>query len=158
MKRGLLSRGIAGLLLLAAGCGGTGTGSVPAFPRAAPDYIEHGGGRLTLTAFLWRDFMPGIGPPTERRLIGTLSVKAVSGSEPPGLQPIMVWVMRGEEVWWTDRIEFAASATPNARDFLVRNGPLWEPGERADVAVQLQDSRGDSYVLQARNVSIDATY
>jgi hypothetical protein len=130
----------------------------PSELSAAPSTVTIGGKTLTLTASLWRDFMP-ISPPDGKPLAAVLRVNTADGSPvPTDVRAGMVFIVYGTEVWSkTPAEERARSETAPAYEFMAREGPKWGPGVEVDVVVRLT-SGGGTYLLSARKQRIDGAF
>ena len=73
---------------------------------------------------------------------------------PPTLHAEKIWILQGESVWETSTIEERRNDT--RCDFVVRNGPKWQPRSAVDVIVRLKDGNGRSFLLAMPNQAIGA--
>jgi hypothetical protein len=73
---------------------------------------------------------------------------------PPTLHAEKIWILQGESVWETNTIEESRNDT--RCDFVVRNGPKWQPGSSVDVIVRLTDGNGRRFLLAIRQQTIRA--
>jgi hypothetical protein len=126
--------------------------------RAAPSTIEAGGVRLTLSASLWRDFMPP-SPQDGRPLIAIARVQTVDRTPVAAtLRATDVWVVLGSDVWRAAfREERPRSDTAPDYEIVARDGPKWGPGVTADVVVRVTDGRRN-WLLRAADQRIEATW
>lgn len=139
--------------------------------RRAPTHVTIDGRRLTLTASLWRDAMPsGASPREGRPLQAVLAVGANDAKPfPAGVRVTRAWVVVGDAIWEAPALEEQDAADPAHRDargtprnrpgspvfrVVVRGGPGWEPGTRADVVVRLTDAGGRSALLRVPRQTI----
>lgn len=94
------------LALFSAGCTDAGdpyVASPPDVPlavlHAAPDTIVVGGRQLSLSAYLWRDFMP-ISPADGKPLVAVLTICAADTAKlPASISCDTVWVVHDQEIW-----------------------------------------------------------
>jgi len=124
--------------------------------QKTPQTIVIDGKTLTLSAELWRDFMPSIGK-EERSMRAAVSISAEEGMAlPRGLSFNRMVVLKGDSIWVqtianserSDEIRLKANTT---------GGPEWQPETEADVVVEfLHDDK--SYKLRQNSVQIRATY
>ncbi|MFO1314703.1 MAG: hypothetical protein U1F58_03785 [Burkholderiales bacterium] len=133
--------------------------------RRAPTRVTIDGRRFTLTVSLWRDLMPSVPPQRDGRpLQATLAVGANDGRPfPAGIRVTRAWIVVGDAIWEAPALEEQDAADPAYRDargtprnrpgspvyrVVVRGGPAWEPGTRADVVVRLTDAGGRDVLLR----------
>jgi hypothetical protein len=148
-------------LCLMIGCGRGTPVSPQSLPSSeltsAPTRVVAGGKSLTLTASLWRDFMP-ISPPDGKPLIAVMQVRTDDGSPvPAGIAADTSWVIYGDEVWSSFVEPRPRSETGPIYEVIARNGPKWGPGVTVDVVVRLRDSDGRVVLLRAEKQTITAT-
>ena len=126
--------------------------------RAAPSTIDAGGVRLTLSASLWRDFMPP-SPPDGRPLTAIARIQTVDRAPVPAtLRATDVWVVRGSDVWRAAfREERPRSDTAPDYEVVARDGPKWGPEVTVDVVLRVTDGRRD-WLLRAADQRIAATW
>ena len=139
--------------------------------RKAPTEIVIEGRSLTLSTFLWRDFMPGSSTgPDGSPMMAALKV-ATSDKKPfpSGVRMERLWVLFGEQVWETAQIRDRMNNSPSNKDswilcsdlpvceVTVRNGPKWGPGVSVDVIVQLTDKDGRHHLIQAPKQTVHRT-
>jgi hypothetical protein len=126
--------------------------------RAAPSAIEAGGVRLTLSASLWRDFMPP-SPEDGRPLIAVARVQTADQIPvPTNLRATDVWVVLGSDVWRAPfREERPRSDTAPDYEVVARDGPKWGPDVTVDLVVRLTDGRR-AWLLRAADQRIAATW
>jgi hypothetical protein len=143
-----------------AGCGSKpAEPSGAADPRSAPEIVTIGGQAITLAAALWRDFMP-ISPQDGKPLIAVFTATTVRGQAfPAGVTADRAWVFLGTDTWETS-VTSEQQTAPGASSLVVvaHEGPKWGPNVDVDVAIRLRDSAGTLYLLQAKRLTITATY
>src|SRR3989304_1017754 len=127
------------------GCGATPTSptdiSMPQL-RSAPTRIVADGRTLTLTAFLWRDFMPP-SPADGRPLQGVLRIATEDGS--PVAATVTVdrsWVIFSGDVWAAAVEEGPRGGNTPHYEGIVRDGPKWGPNVAVDVVGGLRGAAG----------------
>lgn len=127
---------------------------VPAEVRNAPLEVAVQGAPLRLGAELWRDFMP-VSPPEGRPLAGVVWVWATDrASAGPVPKADRCWVLHGDSAWATLPIPEPPPAVSDSflARYALRDGPLWEPGSRADVVLRLTGERGPILIRAAGQV------
>ena len=131
--------------------------------RNAPTAVVLDGRSLSLSAYLWRDFMPGSPPaPDGKPMIAVLKV-ATSDKKPfpSGVRLDRAWVLFGKQVWEAsefrepvkdplyDKDSWINCSDSPVCEAVARDGPKWGPGVFVDVVVRLTDKDGRHYLLQA---------
>jgi hypothetical protein len=126
----------------------------PDIPRAvlqaAPDTIVVQGRSLTLSAFLWRDFMP-ISPPDGKPLVAIVTITALDTARlPASISCDVVWIVYSGEIWkaWLQR-EASGNVKPNQMSLMARDGPKWGPNVFVDVIVRVSGDSGQARLLRA---------
>jgi len=162
-------RAIVGLAALLAGCAGDSL-SVPSVTRldelpertevaSAPTQVEFASRTFTLETYLWRDFMPPIGPEGSPLMAVVRIVVSDGGPFPEELDADLLYVVNGDEVWVTT---FSSESRPPAGsgvlEKVARGGPEWGPDIAVDVVVRLVDGNGPVGYLRATDQPIQATY
>jgi hypothetical protein len=111
------------------------------------------GSTLRLQASIWRNFMPVIIDANTTRLRATISLIEVNEKPvPPTLHVEMVWVVQGDRVWKTNKVELEGhDANPSIRGFTVGNGPKWPTQSYVDVFMRIADQNGVHYLLVLRH-------
>ncbi len=131
--------------------------------RGAPTRATIDGRRCTLTASLWRD---------GRTLQAVLDVRADDGRAfPAGVRVTRAWIVVGDGIWEAPALEEQDAVDPDYRDargtprnrpgapvyrVVVRGGPAWDAGTRADAVVRLTDAGGRSVLLRVPRQTIMA--
>jgi|ERR1043165_7619722 hypothetical protein len=132
--------------------------------RKAPTQVVLDNKTLQLSAYPWRDFMPGAWGPDGSPLMVVLKITSTDAQPlPNGLRLDHAWVLFGEESWEVSELRgrlgprnedqdssINCSTKPKC-EVTLRNGPKWGPRVRVDVVVHLTDSAGKEYFLQAPN-------
>ncbi|HEY8185890.1 MAG TPA: hypothetical protein VIF64_07460 [Pyrinomonadaceae bacterium] len=130
--------------------------------RNAPTEIVMDGRSLSLSAYLWRDFMPS-SPPDGKPMIAVFKV-ATSDKKPfpSGVRTDWAWVLFGEQMWEASELKEQLEG-PYCQDSsgkgikcpdspvlisIARDGPKWGPGVFVDVVVRLTDKEGRHYLLR----------
>jgi hypothetical protein len=125
---------------------------------AAEDTITVDGKSLTLSTYMWRDFMP-ISPPDGKPLIGIAYIDGIdTASLPSTIRADAIWIVYDGQVWrslFND--ETSNPAKPNRLERVFRNGPKWGPGVYLDVIVRLLDGAGGAHLLRASHQYISRT-
>lgn len=151
------------LPLALAGCDGASGPEAetpdPAALRAAPTTATVAGADLTLSAYLWRDFMPGPDAPEDGSgLLGALYVQPAEGAAlPAGVRADAVFVVDGDETWAATPEVAADVDLYNRLALRVSDGPAWDVGRRVDVVVRLRDGGGETHLLRAADQPIHRT-
>ena len=114
---------------------------------------------LTLTADIWRDFMPST-MPGGKRMIAVFHVVTADSSEfPRGVTADSAWVIFGDKAWWTPVSEERPRAPDSATlEVVAREGPKWGPDVLVDAVLLLRDSTGQRHLLRAPGQLIYGTY
>ena len=165
-----MRRSLAAVLVVctaaAAACGARVTEPAPVLGRAPADAASAGasatlaGLPLSVEAFLWRDFQP---PRARdgRPLIATIRIRGPRDVVlPADVQADSLWVIAGGQAWAARAVQEQARLRDPAGEYLevvARNGPMWAPGTRADVAVRVRDGAGRVAYLRAANREIART-
>lgn len=122
-----------------------------------PDTVVVEGRSLTLSTYLWRNFMP-MTTPNSTRLIALICIGATDTSKlPPSLSSDALWIVNEQQVWksfFTN--EMPASCKKNQLSRIARDGPLWDG--YVDVVVRLFDSQGSAHFLKASHQYIGRVY
>jgi len=125
-----------------------------AFTRGAKEKMVIEGATLRLQASIWRNFMPVIIDANSTRLRATISLVDVNEKPvPPTIHAETVWVVQGDRVWKTNKVEEdeGDDANPSIRSFTVGNGPKWPTQSYVDVYVRIADQNGVHYLLVLRH-------
>lgn len=133
--------------------------------RKAPGKVVLDGRSLSLSAYLWRDFMPGPPPMIDGKPMIAVFKVATSDKKsfPSGVRIDRAWVLFGEQVWETsefrDQLDGPNNKNSNERwvncldspvcEAVARGGPKWGPHVFVDVVVRLTDREGRHHLLQA---------
>lgn len=139
--------------------------------RNARTEVVLDGRSLSLSAYPWRDFMPGTGPADGSPMMVALKV-ATSDKKPfpSGVRMDRAWVLFGEQVWETSKLRDQMKSPPNEKDSWIscsdspvcettaRNGPKWGPGVFVDVVVRLTDKEGRHHLLRVPKQCVNATH
>jgi hypothetical protein len=137
---------------------------LPSGVRDAPVSLSVGGLVFRLHAYIYRNFMPlatsqddaGLAAQEKRSaMTATITLADDHGLPvPPTLHAEKIWILQGESVWETNAIEERRNDT--RCDFVVRNGPKWQPGSSVDVIVRLTDGSSRRFLLAIRQQAIRA--
>ena len=142
--------------------------------RNAPTEVVLDGRSLSLSAYLWRDFMPGIPPMIDGKPMIAVFKVATSDKKsfPGGVRIDRAWVLFGEQIWENSDFREQSKDPPNNKDSsgkwincpdspvceaVARGGPKWGPGVFVDVVVRLTDREGRHHLLQARKQYVERT-
>lgn len=142
--------------------------------RKAPTEVVLDGRSLSLSTYLWRDFMPGIAPMIDGKPLIAVFKVATSDKKsfPSGVRIDRAWVLFGEQMWETSEFREQSEGPINNKDSnekwincpdspvceaVARGGPKWGPGVFVDVVVQLTDRAGRHHLLQARKQYVNRT-
>lgn len=149
--------GAVGIILMLTGCssGSSNSNVLAASLRSAPEQITFKSTTLNLSAYVWRNFMPGVGasaPP----LMAELRVQTADSSAfPSGLHADAAWVLDGDKVWSASPMTGAPSNI-SVLPLQLENGPGWPIQDLVDVVVRLRDDTGQTYLIQVRQQKINA--
>ena len=142
--------------------------------RNAATEVVLDGRPLFLSAYPWRDFMPGtVSTPDGSPLMVAFKVATFDKQPlPRGIRADAAWVLFGEQTWEISNLRRNVARIPDNTDssekwiscpvspvceFTVRGGPKWGPGVLFDVVVRLADKEGQQYLLRAPKQSIMRT-
>ena len=123
----------------------------------APEHVRLAEREFSLSASLWRDFMPPV-PPGGNPLRVRVSVAADGAPPfPSAVKVEQVWVLSGEE-HWSPPLSPAPNSTVGAPslEYNMGDGPKWEPGRKADVVVRLAFGK-QTALLRAAGLTIQRT-
>jgi hypothetical protein len=97
--------------------------------------------------------MPVIIDANSTRLRATISLIDVNEKPvPPTLHAETVWVVQGDRVWKTNKVEREGhDANPSIRGFTVSSGPKWPTQSYVDVFMRIADQNGGHYLLVLRH-------
>lgn len=140
--------------LLALGCSSQGPQTNPVLAanlRKAPTTVQVGEATLQLSAYLWRDFMPGPemlaanGSP----LMGSFAIRTQSPAIHPPVTFDALWVVNGADIW-TAKLENnpLADPAPGTIPKIARNGPRWATGITVDVIAQVGLGNGTKKLIR----------
>jgi hypothetical protein len=136
----------------------TAPNPVPAQVSGAPTSLTVGASSVTLSASLWRDFMPGPGAsPDGSGLMVSASVQTAAATPlPDDLTIGSVWVLNGDQLWTTTQVENRRD-TPFVQTGVARNGPHWAPGVPVTLVVGVRTGDGPERFVRADAVPIGRT-
>ncbi|KAA3637201.1 MAG: hypothetical protein DWP97_01285 [Calditrichaeota bacterium] len=123
-----------------------------------PEQIVIDETEITMSSYLWRDFMPTI-PEYEdgQKLAAVIEMETVDNSDfPGGLIIEKLWLFNKDEVWETT---FSESGQSNKTSRIIksaRGGPRWDIGSEVVVVVQIIDN-DQIYYLKETGVEIYRT-
>lgn len=121
----------------------------------SPEQVEIGNLQLEISAYVWRDFMPGTnGNGSGLMCVLQLSDK-VNQDIPTGFELKKLYVINGNEVWTTDFDEIRRDSK-NRIEGVARNGPDWEVNRKVDVICEFK-FEGLTYCLIAKSQTIEKT-
>lgn len=124
--------------------------------KKTQETITLDGKTLTLTANLWRDFMPSIGK-ADNSMQATVKVACENKIPlPEDLKIVRLMTVMGDSVWVTN-VQESDKFNQQALQAGAKGGPEWEVGATADVIVEL-DVGERTYYLRKQNVRIEATH
>jgi hypothetical protein len=145
----------------------SGSEQIPTLPsgvRNAPESLNDGNSVFRLQAYIYRNFAPlatsqdDAGLAAREKHTSMIAIVTLMDEHgmpmPPTLHAEKIWVLQGESVWETSTIEERRNDT--RCDFVVRDGPKWQPRSAVDVIVRLQDGNGKSFLLAIRHQAIGA--
>jgi hypothetical protein len=145
--------------------------------RNAPTEVLLDGRSVSLSAYLWRDFMPTTsdlnGSPDGKPMIAVFKVGTADKKPfPSGVRIDGAWVVFGERLWETsdfkEQVEGSSSNQDSSGKWITcsnsavceavaRGGPKWGPGVFVDVVVRLIDNQGRQHLLQAPKQYVSRT-
>lgn len=116
---------------------------------AAPAQLEANGTSLSLEVEAWRSFQPTMDT-IPRRLIAVLRLHAMGAGVPGALGLDGVWLVHAGEVVRADaREEQPREAGARTVEFVLRDGPLWPPGDSLDVVASVTGIAASPRLLRA---------
>ncbi|MBK6842604.1 MAG: hypothetical protein IPG88_09915 [Gemmatimonadetes bacterium] len=123
--------------------------------RAVPAELSAGATTLTLEVEAWRSFQPTMDS-VENRLIAILRVNAAGGGVPGALAVDTVWLVHGSEVVQGGaREEQSREPGASSVEFVLRDGPMWAPGDSIDVVALVSGVNGRTATLRAPRIVIE---
>lgn len=126
-----------------------------------PETLMIGGTKITMKAFLYRDFMPG-GEAGGSPLIAGIELTAEGASNfPDNVAADRLWVTNRTDTWETgfeSEIRPKSPGEPNKIEVVARGGPKWEIGTKADVVVRLRVDGKLSLFIKSLNNAVEAVY
>lgn len=124
--------------------------------KMAQENISIDGKHLTLTANLWRDFMPSIGE-ADNSMHAVVKVACSNRIPiPQTLKLTRLMVVKGDSVWVVN-IENSERSDQQLIQAGAKYGPEWSVGEKVDVVVEIYDGI-HTYYLRKGEVSVEATH
>lgn len=140
--------------------------------RSAPAEIVLDGKSISLTAFPWRDFMPGasMGPEGSLLMVGLKVIASNEKQFPSGVRMDRAWVILGEQIWEVSNLRTEGRNPAVGQDgwincseslgcqATIREGPRWGPSVQVDVVVRLTDKEGQHYLIQSAKQKIQASH
>jgi len=139
--------------------------------RNAPTEVVLDARSLSLSAYPWRDFMPGAWPAPDGSpmMVGLKVATSDKKPFPSGVRMDRAWVLFGAQMWEVADLRgrlkgrlYNADSWITCSDSPVcevtaRDGPKWGPGVYVDVVVRLTDKEGRHYLLQAPKQYVNRT-
>lgn len=134
--------------------------------RDAPTEIVLDGRSLSLSAYLWRNFMPG--NRDSSLMMGLKVATSDKQAFPSGVRLDRAWVLFGEQIWEVLPFRGRFKDFPNKEGWIkcsdspvcevpsVRGGPTWSRGALVDVVLRLIDREGKHHLIQAQKQHINA--
>lgn len=161
MRRTGAEMAVLALGLLLAACQGPTTPTLPLEELlAAPLTVDIDGRTFELETFLYRDFMPGVGPGGSL-LYAVVELTAVDGEPfPDAIDADRLWVIDGDRIWETSFSGEARPRNPSRLDQLeksARGGPRWDVGTEVEVVIRVTRPQGASRLLRATRQRIGMT-
>ena len=124
---------------------------------AAPDTITVEGRKLTLSTYMWRDFMPA-SPPDGHPLLAILYITAADTAQlQSSISADAVWIVHNQEVWKSWLANDPSQQPRNRIAKMARDGPKWGPGIYVPVIVRVVNGQGKTYLLRADDQFIGRT-
>ena len=122
---------------------------------AVPESIVVDAETLTVSTYMWRNFMPTV-PSSNTGLIALVYIGKVDSTKMSNsITADAVWIVSGEQAWRSFLAE-ANQPPSNRLCRIARNGPEWDGP--ADVIVRVFGSRGDEHMLRASRQAIGKVY
>jgi len=125
---------------------------------SAPEKIEIDGREFILETYLVRDFFPPC-PPGGRPLAAVITVIAIDSLQfPYSLDADYLWIIKDDEVWGTELIDYEGSSSAYELKKLSKDeGPKWGPKIYVDAVVRVVDDEDNNYLLRAADQWIHRT-
>jgi hypothetical protein len=124
--------------------------------RLSPASILINNDSLLLSAYLWRDFMPGTGENGSGLYCSSKVMFKDSLPIPSGLIFKKLYVIDANQIWTNQQIVIDHE-NPSVIKGVVSNGPKWGPATFVDVVCELEINN-TIYRLIAKQQKIEATY
>ncbi len=123
--------------------------------RESPESISVGENNLTLSTYLWRDFMPVAEENGSKMMCVNTLVDGDSVAIPSSITLKKQYVIRNSGIWTADYSETKKKSDYELEGSL-RNGPKWGPDIEVDVVCEFEQS-GITYRVLARSQVIHKT-
>jgi hypothetical protein len=120
--------------------------------RSAPTTVAAAGTELSLTAYVWRNGMPGS---DDNGLMLNTTLIAKSGTWPSRVSLEKPFVVLGNDVWNANYTEESPPTGKDRVERVARQGPDWRTPSIVDVVVRLDDGDGHTLYLAHRGVPIE---
>jgi hypothetical protein len=131
---------------------------VPPDIALAPLSVVIGRDTLTMSALVYRDFMPVVSP-DGRGMIAVATVQTARSTPITGALSVdQVWVVAGDSAWGSSAVEAQPVKDAWALQAVVRDGPLWLPQTAIDVVVRLRGADGSARYLRVTGKQISAVF
>lgn len=118
--------------------------------RSSPEQVSIGANTLSLTTYLYRNFMPSTeGDSIDNKMICINQLTdANSTTLPSGIVLRKQYLIRGEEIWQSVYAEQVNDTS--VIEGIVRFTPEWDTGTRVDVVCEFL-SAGETYRIMAKS-------
>lgn len=131
--------------------------------ESAPEIVLIGNIEVHSSAYIGRDFMPGIsttGSVSERGLMASLTLFRLDGETLPNDMRISkVYIASGSQIWVPKDWEIREGTSPNKLEIVIQSGPAWEPETMVTAAIEFQNSlTTESKIIVVKDEIIQATY
>ena len=125
--------------------------------KNAPEQVVIDGTEITISSFLWRDFMPPT-PEDGRELAAVVDFETIDQSNfPNNLIIDKLWVINKDEIWETTFSESGEIIKTYRIRKSAHGGPKWEIGAEVIVVVQIRDENQQYYIKES-DVPIGQTF
>lgn len=125
--------------------------------RQSPSEVTLAGNVLQLEVYVWRDFMPVVGPDGGSSLMSMNRLTDANNAVINGEIVLERQHVISGELVWTATYDDVTTLDSLSIQGISRNGPLWEPGIFVDVVCEFSWMGGRYFVI-AQNQEINATY
>jgi hypothetical protein len=129
-----------------------------------PEWIDHVPTEITfegysyiLEAYIYRDFMPGVGPEGSNLIAGIHLIESDSLAIPNGVDIDLLWVVNGSFSWVVE-YDFEHQSHPDYTiEKVAHGGPKWGPDIFVDAVVRVTSETGETHYIKIKDQMIGST-